>query len=69
MDELDGVEIIAFPDAEAFESWLAKKAFEALDKTGRYLVILPLIQALTPETRQVRLDKALQMLVNGEIPG
>jgi uncharacterized protein YdeI (YjbR/CyaY-like superfamily) len=47
----------------------AKKAFEALDKTGRYLVILPLIQALTPETRQVRLDKALQMLVNGERPG
>jgi uncharacterized protein YdeI (YjbR/CyaY-like superfamily) len=47
----------------------AKKAFEALDKTGRYLVILPLIQALTPETRQVRLDKTLQMLVNGERPG
>jgi uncharacterized protein YdeI (YjbR/CyaY-like superfamily) len=47
----------------------AKKAFEALDKTGRYLVILPLIQALTPETRQVRLDKAPQMLVNGERPG
>ncbi|MFC7742567.1 YdeI family protein [Nocardiopsis composta] len=24
MDELDGVEIIAFPDAEAFEDWLAE---------------------------------------------
>jgi uncharacterized protein YdeI (YjbR/CyaY-like superfamily) len=47
----------------------AKKAFEAFDKTGRYLMILPLLQALTPATRQVRLTKALQMLVNGERPG
>ncbi|MEU6006727.1 YdeI/OmpD-associated family protein [Streptomyces sp. NPDC047453] len=43
----------------------AKKAFEALDKTGRYLLILPLLQALTPEARQVRLDKALDMLGSG----
>ncbi|MGW3496815.1 YdeI/OmpD-associated family protein [Streptomyces sp. NPDC001020] len=46
----------------------AKKAFEALDKTGRYLLILPLLQALTPETRQVRLDKALDMLGSGDSP-
>ncbi|MFE9397731.1 YdeI family protein [Streptomyces flavidovirens] len=42
----------------------AKTAFEALDRTGRYLVILPLLQALTPESRQVRLQKALRMLGN-----
>ncbi|MBT2509326.1 YdeI/OmpD-associated family protein [Streptomyces sp. ISL-98] len=47
----------------------AKKTFEALDKTGRYLVILPLLQALTPESRQVRLERALHMLVSGERPG
>lgn len=46
----------------------AKKAFKALDKTGRYLMILPLLQALTPETRQVRLEKALRLLVNGDGP-
>jgi uncharacterized protein YdeI (YjbR/CyaY-like superfamily) len=47
----------------------AKKAFEALDQTGRYLMIPPLLQALTPASRQVRLNKALQMLANGERPG
>ncbi|MEV7616171.1 YdeI/OmpD-associated family protein [Streptomyces sp. NPDC089799] len=46
----------------------AKKAFEALDKTGRYLLILPLLQALTPEARQVRLDKALDMLGSVDSP-
>jgi len=44
----------------------AKEAFEALDKTGRYLLILPLLQALTTEARQLRLDKALHMLVSGD---
>ncbi|MET9514011.1 YdeI/OmpD-associated family protein [Streptomyces sp. NPDC002994] len=47
----------------------AKKAFEALDKTGRYQVILPLLQARTPQTRQIRLQRALHVLVNGEGPG
>lgn len=47
----------------------AKKAFEALDRTGRYLLILPLLQAPTPETRKLRLEKAVHMLVNGERPG
>ncbi|WP_127357334.1 YdeI/OmpD-associated family protein [Actinacidiphila soli] len=47
----------------------AKMAFEALDKTGRYLMILPLLQALTPESRKVRLDRALHMLVDGESRG
>lgn len=44
----------------------ARTAFEALDKTGRYLVALPLLQALTAETRQVRLDRAVHMLATGE---
>ncbi len=47
----------------------AGKAFEALDKTGRYLVILPLLQALTPENRKTRLDKVLEMLANSEKKG
>ncbi|MFC9292619.1 YdeI family protein [Streptomyces sp. NPDC057011] len=47
----------------------AGKAFEALDRTGRYLVVLPLLQALTPETRQARLDKALRLLATGGSPG
>ncbi|MFD5499997.1 YdeI family protein [Streptomyces sp. NPDC127061] len=42
----------------------ARKAFEALDRSGRYQLILPLLQALTPETRKARLDKALHRLVH-----
>jgi uncharacterized protein YdeI (YjbR/CyaY-like superfamily) len=41
----------------------ARKAFEALDKTGRYQLILPLLQARTPKTMRARLDKALSTLV------
>lgn len=40
----------------------AGAAFEALDRTGRYQVILPLLQALTPETRRARLDRAVRSL-------
>lgn len=47
----------------------AKEAFEALDRTGRYLVMLPLLQALTPEVRRARLDKALRLLSHGGEPG
>lgn len=43
----------------------ARAAFEALDRTGRYLVVLPLLQALTPESRQARLDKAVRLLARG----
>ena len=46
----------------------AKKAFEALDKTGRYLLLLPLLQALTPEARQARLHRALRLLSYGGGP-
>uniref|UniRef100_UPI002F90AA8A YdeI/OmpD-associated family protein n=1 Tax=Streptomyces sp. NBC_01592 TaxID=2975889 RepID=UPI002F90AA8A len=42
----------------------ARKAFEALDRSGRYQLILPLLQALTPETRKARLDKALHRLMH-----
>lgn len=44
----------------------AKRAFEALDRSARYQVILPLLQALTPGTRQARLDRALDRLTAGE---
>ncbi|WP_280268759.1 YdeI/OmpD-associated family protein [Nocardia wallacei] len=42
----------------------AASAFEALDKTGRYLLILPLLQARTPEAGQARLTQALRALRN-----
>ncbi|MFD4243338.1 YdeI family protein [Streptomyces sp. NPDC058525] len=44
----------------------AREAFEALDRTGRYQVVLPLLQALTPETRRARLERAVRMLATGE---
>ncbi|MFD7258154.1 YdeI family protein [Streptomyces sp. NPDC059874] len=47
----------------------AKRAFEALDRSARYQVILPLLQALTPAARQARLDRALLRLTAGEGPG
>ena len=43
----------------------ARQAFEALDRTGRYQLILPLLQALTPQSRQARLDRALGLLRGG----
>ncbi|MET9657212.1 YdeI/OmpD-associated family protein [Streptomyces sp. NPDC006510] len=45
----------------------ARKAFEALDRTGRYQLILPLLQALTPETRKARIDKVLHRLARGDL--
>ncbi|MEU7729306.1 YdeI/OmpD-associated family protein [Streptomyces sp. NPDC040724] len=46
----------------------ARQAFEALDRTGRYQLILPLLQALTPESRQTRLTRALHLLTTGGAP-
>ncbi|MET9467125.1 YdeI/OmpD-associated family protein [Streptomyces sp. NPDC006544] len=43
----------------------AREAFEALDRTGRYLALLPVLQALTPESRRARLDKAVRLLARG----
>jgi uncharacterized protein YdeI (YjbR/CyaY-like superfamily) len=42
----------------------ARAAFSALDRTARYLVMLPLLQA-TPETRQARLERAVEALAEG----
>ncbi|MCU1643966.1 MAG: hypothetical protein JWN03_4241 [Nocardia sp.] len=36
--------------------------FEALDRTARYLVILPLLKARTPAVRKARLQKAISAL-------
>jgi uncharacterized protein YdeI (YjbR/CyaY-like superfamily) len=44
----------------------AGQAFEALDRSGRYQLILPLLQALTPKARQARLDRALALLRGGD---
>ncbi|OUC95549.1 YdeI/OmpD-associated family protein [Streptosporangium minutum] len=43
----------------------AAAGFEALGKTGRYLVILPLLKARTPAGRAARLRKAIASLPNG----
>ncbi|WP_446214853.1 YdeI/OmpD-associated family protein [Micromonospora sp. IBHARD004] len=41
----------------------AAARFEALDKTARYLVILPLLKARTPAGRAARLDRTLSELL------
>ncbi|MFF0448892.1 YdeI family protein [Streptomyces sp. NPDC004609] len=46
----------------------ARKAFDALDRSGRYTVILPLLQALTPQALQDRLGRALRTLKQGDGP-
>ena len=40
----------------------AAAAFAQLDRTARYLIILPLLKAATPETRERRLRKAITQL-------
>lgn len=40
----------------------ATKAFGALDKTAKYLVLLPLLQARTPEGRQAAVERAVRAL-------
>ncbi|MBB5934674.1 YdeI/OmpD-associated family protein [Streptomyces zagrosensis] len=47
----------------------ARAAFDALDRTTRYLVMLPLLQATTPETRQKRLERAVRDLAKGPQTG
>ncbi|WP_079154688.1 YdeI/OmpD-associated family protein [Streptomyces subrutilus] len=55
------------PDPAALDAHpAARTAFAALDRTGRYLVALPLLQALTPEARQVRLERAVHRPATGE---
>ncbi|MGC9440448.1 YdeI/OmpD-associated family protein [Streptomyces sp. WG5] len=56
MEQFHGVEAVAFPDAAAFD---------ALDRTARYLVMLVLLQAATSETRRTRLGRAVRDLVEG----
>jgi uncharacterized protein YdeI (YjbR/CyaY-like superfamily) len=40
----------------------ARTAYERLDKTGRYLVALPILKATTPAMRASRLQKAISAL-------
>ncbi|CRK58687.1 putative periplasmic membrane protein [Alloactinosynnema sp. L-07] len=40
----------------------AAQAFEALDKTSRYAILLDLMKARTPATRATRLEKAIDAL-------
>lgn len=41
---------------------VAAQAFDALNQTDRYQLILPLLQALTPGARQTRLARAVKSL-------
>ena len=43
----------------------ASAVFEQLDKTGQYLVTLPLLKATTPTIRLIRLKQAITKLVAG----
>ncbi|MFE3385900.1 YdeI/OmpD-associated family protein [Streptomyces anulatus] len=43
----------------------ARAAFDGLDRTARYLVMLPLLRAATPETRRTRLERAVRDLAEG----
>jgi uncharacterized protein YdeI (YjbR/CyaY-like superfamily) len=47
----------------------ARAAFDALDRTARYLVILPLLTAATPRTRRTRLERAVRSLSEGRRAG
>jgi uncharacterized protein YdeI (YjbR/CyaY-like superfamily) len=51
--------LAAHPDAAA--------RFETLDRTGRYLLILPLLKARTPAGRTARLRTAVSGLLSGEV--
>lgn len=46
------------------ENARAKTAFEQLDKSGQYALILPLLKATTQEIRAARLKKAIAKLVD-----
>ncbi|MDX2295782.1 MULTISPECIES: YdeI/OmpD-associated family protein [Streptomyces] len=46
----------------------AARAFEALGRTDRYLVILSLWQARTPKTRAARIERAVTRLAEGGRP-
>ncbi|MGW7315301.1 hypothetical protein [Streptomyces sp. NPDC054854] len=43
----------------------ARQAFQALNRTGRHQLILPLLQALTPQARQAGLARVLHTLTGG----
>lgn len=47
----------------------ARAAYDALDRTTRYLVMLPLLQATTPETRRTRLERTVRDLAEGRRDG
>ncbi len=52
-------------DLEAALDPELRAVFDALDKTARYLLILPLLKARTPKSRAARLEKALGELRTG----
>ncbi|MEU0913798.1 YdeI/OmpD-associated family protein [Streptomyces althioticus] len=47
----------------------ARAAFDTLDRTARYLVMLPLLQAATPHTRRRRLERIVRDLADGRRNG
>nr|WP_062332499.1 YdeI/OmpD-associated family protein [Herbidospora sakaeratensis] len=55
-------------DLEAALDPATRAAFEGLDRTARYLLVLPLLKARTPEARAARLKKALDDLQGERTP-
>jgi uncharacterized protein YdeI (YjbR/CyaY-like superfamily) len=46
----------------------AKRAFDALDKSGRYAVVLPILKAATPAARAMRVEKGIGKLAESKNP-
>ena len=46
----------------------AKRAFDALDKSGQYAVVLPILKATTPAARAVRVQKGIEKLSGSKDP-
>lgn len=45
----------------------AKRAFDALDKSGQYAVVLPILKATTPAARAKRVEKAIGKLAGSPL--
>jgi uncharacterized protein YdeI (YjbR/CyaY-like superfamily) len=46
----------------------AKRAFEALDKTGQYAMVLPILKAATPAVRAARVQRGIEKLAGSKDP-
>lgn len=66
-----GSATITVPDdltAALDASTAARRTFDALDAQNRYAVLFRITTAQTPQTRQQRLERLIDMLARGEMP-